>query len=454
MTETPYLKRGILTLTGYGLRIAVERGHLVVEDGVADERRQGRLSRVNQLKRLVVLGHAGTVSLEALRWLRDVGAGYVQIDADGSLVAATGPTAVIDPNVLRGQVLAAENGLALPIARDLVTDKLRGQLSLLRQLPEPKEARGRIKSALSLVERSDSFEHLRHYEADAAKAYWQAWERVGVGFGKREVKLVPDHWLNFRSRTSPHTRSPRAAANPANAMLNYLYAILEAETRIACMAMGLDPALGLYHADQRYRDSLACDLMEPVRPTVDTHLLQLLQTRTFRKADFFENRQGVCRVMPPVTQQLALTAVKWSRAVAPVVERVAQALATAKSHRTVSYKPLPTPLSGRNRSRGRTRTQKVLKAQSGDSTTSGERSQKVTEQHEAIRDWESRHHDMVRQDASVFRQQVLPRLQQFTLAELAEATGLSRAYCGRIRSGDVVPHVRWWGTLGEIRSRG
>jgi hypothetical protein len=66
-------RHGILTLTGYGLRVAVERGHLVVEDGVADERRQGRFSRVSQLKRLLVLGHAGTNSLEALRWLRDVG---------------------------------------------------------------------------------------------------------------------------------------------------------------------------------------------------------------------------------------------------------------------------------------------------------------------------------------------------------------------------------------------
>jgi CRISPR-associated protein Cas1 len=443
--ETPGLKHGTLTLTGYGLRIAVERGHLVCEDGVGRERRQGRLSRVSQLQRLVVLGHAGTVSLEALRWLRDVGAAFIQIDADGSLVAATGPNVVSDPRVLRGQVLAAENGFALSIARSLVTDKLKGQLNVLRRLPEPKEARGRIKSALALVDRSDSFEHLRQYEADAARAYWRTWELVGVGFGKREARRVPDHWLNFRSRTSPHTRSPRAAANPANAMLNYLYAILEAEARIACMAMGLDSGVGLYHADQRYRDSLACDLMEPVRPAVDSHLLQLLQTTSFRKSDFFENRQGICRVMPPVTQQLALTSVKWSRAVRPVVERVAQSLATAKPRRTVSYKSLPTPLSGRNRSRGRRRVRRS-KDKYADPTAE-KRSRTVTEQHEAIRDWESRHHGMVRQDPAVFREQVLPHLQRCTAAELARATGLSRAYCGRIRSGDVVPHLRHWGPL-------
>ena len=439
-------KNGVLVLSGYGIRVSVRRGHLDVEDGIADERRRGRFSRISKLKRLVVLGHAGTITLEALRWLRDVNAAFVQIDADGNLVAATGPTVVGDPRVARGQVLAAENGLALSISRRLVTDKLQGQLNVLRRLPEPKEARGRIKSALALVQRSDSFEHLRHYEAEAAKAYWRAWEPVGVGFGKRETKLVPEHWLNFRSRTSPHTRSPRAAANPANAMLNYLYAILEAETRIATMIMGLNPELGLFHADRRYRDSLACDLMEPVRPAVDAHLLSILQTRSFHKADFFENRQGVCRVMPPVTQPLMLTAVKWSRAVAPVVESVAQTLLTAKPRRTVSYKPLPTPLSGRNRSRGRSRIRGGKAKTTEESATTAKRSRRVTEQHDAIRDWECYHRGMD-QDPAVFPDQILPGLQRFTLAELARATGLSRAYCGRIRSGDVVPHARHWGSL-------
>ena len=446
MSKVSATRKGVLVLTGYGLRIAVERGHLVVEDGIGEHRRHARFSRITKLRRLVVLGHSGTVSLDALRWLRDVGSSFIQIDADGQVVAATGPTVVSDPRVLRGQVLAAENGLALSISRRLVSDKLQGQLNVLRRLPERKEARGRIKSALALVQRSDSFEHLRYYEADAAKAYWKAWECVGVGFGKREARRVPDHWLNFRLRTSPHTKSPRAAANPANAMLNYLYAILEAETRIAAMAMGLDPGLGLYHADQRYRDSLACDLMEPVRPAVDSHLLGLLQTRSFRKTDFFENRQGVCRVMPSVTQQLALTSAKWSRSIAPVVERVAQTLATAKPCRTVSYKPLPTPLSGRNRSRGRNRIRRE-KVKTTESATTAKRSRSVTEQHEAIRNWESKHQGIVRLDPAAFRGQVLPRLQQFTLAELAQATGLSRAYCGRIRSGDVVPHARHWGSL-------
>jgi len=68
---------------------------------------------------------------------------------------------------------------------------------------------------------------------------------------------MPAHWLAFAARTSPLTASPRTAADPVNAVLNYLYALLEAEVRIACLKVGLDPGIGVLHADQKARDSLA-----------------------------------------------------------------------------------------------------------------------------------------------------------------------------------------------------
>ncbi len=62
------IRHGVLVLSGYGLRIAVERGHLVVEDGIGPQRRSARLAKATcGLRRLVVLGHSGTVSLEALQ---------------------------------------------------------------------------------------------------------------------------------------------------------------------------------------------------------------------------------------------------------------------------------------------------------------------------------------------------------------------------------------------------
>ena len=62
-------------------------------------------------------------------------------------------------------------------------------------------------------------------------------------------------------------------------MRNYLFACLESEARLALLAHGLDPTLGVLHADQRNRDSLALDAMEPVRADVDAFLLDLLEDR-------------------------------------------------------------------------------------------------------------------------------------------------------------------------------
>jgi len=43
-------------------------------------------------------------------------------------------------------------------------------------------------------------------------------------------------------------------------MLNYLYAVLESEVRLAADVLGLDPGLGVLHTDGPVRDSLAATL--------------------------------------------------------------------------------------------------------------------------------------------------------------------------------------------------
>src|SRR5437867_5109759 len=105
---------GVVVAGGYGIRISVWRGRLQVEDGIGANRRSRLLHRATAgLKRLVVLGHTGYVSLEALRWLADVKAGYLQIDADGRVLAAFGPPGTDRPNLRRAQVLAIQGEAAI-----------------------------------------------------------------------------------------------------------------------------------------------------------------------------------------------------------------------------------------------------------------------------------------------------------------------------------------------------
>jgi CRISPR-associated endonuclease Cas1 len=117
-----------------------------------------------------------------------------------------------------------------------------------------------------------ALEQIRLFESRGAYAYWSAWSDLPINFPKSDLRRVPDHWRAFRNRVSPLTGSPRLAANPVNAILNYLYAILESETRLAIAALGLGPGLGVLHMDAPSRDSLAFDVMEPVRPMVDEYV--------------------------------------------------------------------------------------------------------------------------------------------------------------------------------------
>ena len=57
------LRRGaVCVVEGYGVRIRVKRGHLIVEDGFGAERRERVFARATHgLSRLVVLGHEGFV---------------------------------------------------------------------------------------------------------------------------------------------------------------------------------------------------------------------------------------------------------------------------------------------------------------------------------------------------------------------------------------------------------
>ena len=345
----PSLKpqNGVMTLRGYGIRVNVDRGHLTIEDGIAADRRQCRLPRVNHgLKRLVVIGSDGLVSLAALRWLADQDASFIMLERDGSVLATTGPVRSSDVRLRRAQALALDNGSALRISRDLIDRKLAGQEKVAMEGLGDDSAAAAIQRFRSDLPAAQSIDAVRLIESQAARAYWQAWRTVPVMFPKSDLRRIPAHWLNFGSRVSPLTGSPRLAVNPANAILNYLYAMLEAEARLAAATLGLDPGIGVLHVDLHYRDSLACDLMEPIRPHVDAYVLEWLKYSPFPRGHFFEQRDGNCRLMADFASMLSQTAPKWARLVAPVAEWFARAIMERTKTRPNQF---PARLTQRNK---------------------------------------------------------------------------------------------------------
>ena len=189
------------------------------------------------------------------------------------------------------------------------------------------------------LESADSIDRIRVIEANAAGLYFGAWRNVQIRFRDRP-HANPARWLRADSRASLLTGAPRAATSPLNAMRNYLFACLESEARLALLAFGLDPSLGVLHADQRNRDSLALDAMEPVRGDVDAFLLDLLEDRIFTARDFGELPNGVCRIAAPLTHELALTLPHWRGLVQPIAARLAQLFRNAATG-TNGKRPAP-----------------------------------------------------------------------------------------------------------------
>lgn len=116
---------------------------------------------------------------------------------------------------------------------------------------------------------------LRGKEGAAAKAYFAG------------LAAVMPPVLGFEGR---NRRPPR---DPVNACLSLGYTLLHTQAIAACQQAGLDPLLGYYHRPCIGRESLASDLIEPLRPAVDRWVWLLLANRELRD-EHFSNHQGAC----------------------------------------------------------------------------------------------------------------------------------------------------------------
>jgi CRISPR-associated endonuclease Cas1 len=485
-------KSGVLVLSGFGIRVKMECGHLSIEDGVGLERRKLRLPRVGHgLKRIIVIGSDGFATFDAIRWVADVGASLIFLDRTGKVIFVSGPTAPSDARLRRAQSTALGNGTALRISKEIIRQKLDGQAALVRDMLHNVVAAGGIVRFKADLPTAQSIEAVRIIEAQAAKLYWQAWSDVPVRWPRKDDRRVPDHWKRFGSRFSPLTHSPRLAANPPNAILNLLYAILEAESRIAAVAMGLDPGIGLLHVDTPSRDSLACDIMEVVRPRCDSFVLDWLQREPLRKTDFFEDTNGNCRLISSLAIRLCETADAWRKLVAPVAEDVSQEL-WASSDRSTKLKHLivPTRLTQTHRREAKGTPaptielpkheplckgcgQKILRgencrkcavplvrktfdagrkmAQSNESLA--RRSITQAKHRRAICDWKPS--DLPAWfTREVYLSRIVPKLATVPKSRIRSALGVSEPYSIWIQTGKRVPHARHWGLLAHLAGVG
>ena len=489
---------GVCVADGYGVRLTVNRGALVVEDGAGPHRRTRRYERATHgLKRLVVIGGTGVITLDALDWCKRLGVGVLVLDAEGAPVFTSVPRSTDDARLRRVQAMAPDSPVGLHLARLLLARKLLAQSALITGRFSVIEASESIAELSAAVSVARSVAEARQLEASAAALYWQSWANrpeCVPSFNAKDRSRVPPHWIRYEGRRSvlASSNANRKAERPVNALLNYAYALLEAETILACQVVGLDPGLGIVHNDTRARQSLALDIMEPVRPVVDGLVLDMLIGRTFRKAEFVETSDGHCRLRAPLTHDLAETLPVWAKEIAPVAETVAHVLGQSMEGKFV----LATPLT-RSRTRSAQAVVKARKAAAkaaaqtvvarqrmdaqpvlpmwscpgcGGAVTNprhvrceqcidadpaqspdvrGRRGAAIAARKKAIRSWEQANIG-ASYDPELFQREILPRLATIKLSAMVEATGMSKSFASQVRSGEHMPHVSTWAALAEL----
>ncbi len=179
--------------------------------------------------------------------------------------------------------LTEDSAFVLEYARRLIKAKICEQLRFMkRMLTKRPELRKPLRDAIvTLTERSLFVVHagglptVLGAEGAASAAYFRAY-----------VRLYPPS-LDFKGR---NRRPPR---DPVNAVLSLTYTLLHYEAVSVCHAMGLDPYVGYLHTPSYGRESMACDLIEPLRPQADAWVLGLFRDRVLRP-DHFRKDKGAC----------------------------------------------------------------------------------------------------------------------------------------------------------------
>lgn len=258
--------RKVLYVGKQGSRIRVANGRVIVEK---DETELLSVP-VTEVSRMVCFGSVA-ISTGARTWALtndiDVVLASRRGSYQGAIVNDRWPARA---SRVRAQLALSGSAREIELARRVVSAKIGHQMTVLRKFgrrqhsDETKDAIHQMKQLERMIPDANTRDELMGLEGAAAKVYWP---QVG--------RLVPEE-MGFV------VRSRRPPMDVTNAALSYLYTILLGECITALHASGLDPDLGVLHAQNDRRPSLALDLMEEFRPLlVDRIVLETARRKQF-----------------------------------------------------------------------------------------------------------------------------------------------------------------------------
>jgi CRISPR-associated protein Cas1 len=270
---------------------------------------------------IVVVDGSGEITMDAIDWLATQRIPLIRLRWDGQFmsIATTGAQAASADKVHWQERTRKDPAARLRFARDLIHDKALATLITLEDhIPRSsiwENAYKNVAARTRLLERRQprSIHELLGIEGAIANEYFRAWSGISLKWKALKQRPIPQDWYTYTSRSAlrQQLRVNRGATHPVNAMLNYAYGVLLAQTQVRLIAEGYDPTLGIMHDRESDRGSypaFALDHIEPMRPVIDRAVLQLVRDETFTGADFSIQHDGVCRLNPELARRVAQSA--------------------------------------------------------------------------------------------------------------------------------------------------
>lgn len=273
-----------LYVTSENSYLGLDGENIVVYD---DKKEIGRLP-LHNLEGIVSFGYRGT-SPALMGACVEKNISLCYLTPQGKFLARV--TGKIKGNVVLRQqqfLSSRDKKISLDIAKNCILGKVYNARWILERairdhpmqidVEAVKSSSVKLKEFLEYIQNANSIEQLRGYEGEAASIYF------GV-FDELILQQKKDFQFQGRNRRPP--------LDNVNAMLSFVYTLLNNQITSALEVVGLDPYVGFMHTERPGRTSLSLDLIEELRAVMaDRFVLSLINKKIVNGKNFTQKENG------------------------------------------------------------------------------------------------------------------------------------------------------------------
>jgi len=259
-------------------------------ENIVVKRESDVLKRVplHNLESIVTFGYTGA-SPALIGACAEKGIALTFLTANGRFLANVQGETKGNVTLRKTQYRRSENeDESCAIARNILVGKLHNSRWVLERairdhalridLEKVRSAAQQVANSIPLVRQAQTSGALFGIEGEAASRYFSAFDEL--------ILQNKEHYF-FKGR------SRRPPLDKVNAMLSFVYTLLEGDIAAALNAVGLDPYVGFLHKDRPGRRSLALDILEELRaPLADRFVITLINNRRIDPSGFFHKETG------------------------------------------------------------------------------------------------------------------------------------------------------------------